>query len=366
MLIPEPVTYPRKATQGRPLHLRSLLIWTGVFLAGLVLVLEGFSRSGLAGKVFHTESLDVYPYPFEIKWYRLQQYVAQNGGVDVIILGSSVINTGIDPSIVAQTYAEKTGKKLRIFNFGVEGLTIVPDSAFAKLLVQTYHPALLIYGTIPRDYLGNHDLDTNQEFLSSPWIQYRSGELNLIGGLIDQSVGLRRYLVYRNWIRSDFLFTQYQYLHRSARTSPSGYEPDSFVATNLDTPPNPANPDDAVIFSEYQNYQIDPFRLSQLQDILDLQKLPETRVIVLEMPMHPTFYLYMGGESVHIEFQQELTQVVISSHSIFIPASGNPSIPPNGRPDREHLNHNGAIPMSTFLGQQLAALTLDSGLQFTH
>lgn len=366
MLMPEPDTRPREASQGQPLQIRSLLTWTGVFLAGLILLIEGFLRSGLAEKVFHTESLDVYPYPFEIKWYRLQQYVAQNGGVDVLILGSSVVNTGIDPSIVAQTYAQQTGKQLRIFNFGVEGLTIVPDSVFAKMLVQTYHPALLIYGTIPRDYLGNHDLDTNQEFLSSPWIQYRSGEPNLIGGLIDQSIGLRRYLVYRDWMHSDFLSNISQYMHRRDRTSPSGYEPDTFVATNLDTPPNPANPDDAAIFSEYANYQIDSFRLSQLQEILDLQKLPATRVIILEMPMHPTFYLYMGGEPVHREFQQELAKVITSSHSIFIPANGDPVIPANGHSDREHLNHNGAGPMSTFLGQQLAALTLESHLLFAH
>jgi hypothetical protein len=257
----------------------------------------------------------------------LQQYVAQNGGVDVIVVGSSVVNTGINPDVVAQTYAEKTGKKLRIFNFGVEGLTIVPDSVFAKLLVQIYHPALLIYGTIPRDYLGNHDLDTNQEFLSSPWIQYRSGQPNLDGWLIDHSIGLDQYLVFRDWMRADFLSTWYQNGHRSEGTSLSGYEPDHFVATNLDKPPNPANPSDAVIFSEYHDYQIDPFRLSQLQDILDLQNLPETRVIVLEMPMHPTFYVYMGGDSVHRKFQQELDKVITSSHSVFIPANGKPVIP---------------------------------------
>ena len=366
MLKPEPDTPLREATPERPLRIRSWLTWTGVFLVGLVLLIEAISRSGLAEKVFPTKALDVYPYPFEIKWRRLQEYVAQNGGVDVIIVGSSVVNTGIDPDVVARTYSQKTGKKLRIFNFGVEGLTIVPDAVFAKLLVQTYHPALLIYGTIPRDYLGNYDLDTNQGFLASPWIQYRSGQLNLLGWLIDHSVGLQRYLVYRDWIRSDFLSTLELYIHRSNRTTPSGYEPDSFVATNLNTPPNPSNPADESMFNLYHNYQIDPFRLSQLQDILDLQKLPETRVIILEMPMHPTFYLYMGGQAVHHEFQKKLAEVITSSHSIFIPANGNPNIPANGHSDREHLNHNGAGPMSTFLGQQLAALTLNNHLLFTH
>jgi len=359
-------TPTRETTRRQPLKIRSWLTWTGVFLVGLVLLLEGFARSSLSEKAFPTEALDVYPYPFEIKWRRLQEYVAQNGGVDVIVLGSSVVNTGINPDVVAQTYTQKTGKQLRIFNFGVEGLTIVPDSVFAKMIVQTYHPALLVFGTIPRDYLGNYDLDTNQEFLASPWIQYRSGGLNLDGGLIDQSVGLQRYLVYRDWIRSDFLSTLELYIHRGERTSASGYEPDSFVATNLNNPPNRANPADAPYFSIYANYQMDPSRLSRLQDILDLQNLPETRVIILEMPMHPTFYLYMGGEAVHREFEQELARVVTASHSIFIPTDGNPVIPANGRSDREHLNHNGAGPMSTFLGQQLAALTLQNHLLFTH
>jgi hypothetical protein len=361
-----PDTQPHQSSNIRPFSLRAWLGWTALFLVALMLTLELISRSHLAQRVFPNRGLDVYPYPFEIKWRRLQEYVSKNGGVDILLVGSSVVNTGIDPDIVRQTYTQATGKQLRIFNFGVEGLTIVPDSVFAKLLVQTYHPALVIFVTLPRDYLGNYDLDSNQEFLSSPWIQYRSGQFNGLGWLIDSSIGLQRYLFFRDWTRSDFLSTMEQYVHRDNRTSASGYEPDSFVATNLNLPPNPANPSDAALFSIYHDYAIDPNRLSRLEEILALQNLPETRVIVMEMPMHPTFYLYMGGEAVHRAFQQKLSAVVTSSGSIFIPADDNLFIPSNGHSDREHLNFHGAPAMSVFVGQELAALTLKSHLSFSH
>ena len=83
----------------------------------------------------------------------MQDYVKQHGDVDIIILGSSLVNTGIDPDVVAQTYFEQTGVHPRIFNFGVEGLTIAPNSINARILTNKYHPALLIYVTGMRDYV---------------------------------------------------------------------------------------------------------------------------------------------------------------------------------------------------------------------
>ena len=340
------------------------------FLVAFFLLLEAVARKEFLNKISTRESLGIYPTPmgqyFDIKWYGLQKYCARNGGVDVILIGSSVVNTGINPDIVAETYFKLTGIRLRVYNFGVEGLNIVPNSVYAKILVQKYHPALLLFGTIPRDYLASDNVDVNQQFLPSPWIEFESGEWNLAGYLIDHSVALRRYLPYRNWMRSDFLDTIYANDHRASRTSSSGYEPDHYIGTNLDQPPDPNSPDEQETFAKYRDFKIDPARLGNLQSILNLQKTGNTRVIVMEMPLHPTFYDYIGGLSVYQEYQHEIASAVTASGALFFPSNGDPQIPANGRPDRVHLNQVGAPVLSTYLGTQLATLTKNGGIQFTN
>ena len=351
----------------RKLSIPVLLLGVAFFVAFL-LILEAASRKGFLNILSTRESLGNYPTPmgqyFDIKWYGLQEYVARNGGVDVILIGSSVVNTGIDPDIVAETYFKITGIRLRIYNFGIESLDIVPNSVYTKILVQKYHPSLIVFGTIPRDYLADDNTDVNQQFLSSPWIKYESGQWNLAGFLIDQSALLSHYLPYRNWMRSDFLDTLYRIDHRFSRTSSSGYEAEASVVTNLDQPPDPNSPDEQATFAKYRNFKIDPTRLSYLLSILNLQKIGNTRVLVTEMPLHPTFYDYLGGILVYQEYQNEIASAVKASGGMFFPSIGDPQIPANGRPDREHLNQFGAPVYSTYLGTHLATLTTHDGLQF--
>ena len=354
--------------QPRKLSIRLLLLVL-VFFVAFLWILEVAVHKGFLNKLYARESLGNYPTPmgqyFDIKWYGLQEYVARNGGVDVILIGSSVVNTGIDPDVVAESYFKLTGTWLRIYNFGIESLDIVPNSVYAKILVQKYHPALLVFGTIPRDFLASDNADVNQQFLSSPWIEYETGQWNLAGFLIDQSAILRHYLPYRNWMRSDFLDTMFMIDHRLSRTSSSGYESDYGIDMNLDRPPDPNSPGEQATFAKYHDFKIDPTRLSYLLNILHLQNTGNTRVVVTEMPMDPTFYDYMGGISVYQEYQNEIAAAVTASGGIFFPSNGDLQIPANGRPDRMHLNRFGAPVYSTYLGTQLATLTTNEGLPFT-
>jgi hypothetical protein len=350
-------------------HILTLLYSAG-YLIALLLLLEVAARKGFLNKISTRESLGIYPTPmgqnFDIKWYGLQDYVARNGGVDIILIGSSVVNTGINPDIVAETYYQLTGTRLRIYNFSVESMDIVPNSVYAKILVQKYHPALLMFGMVPRDYLVSDNVGVNQQFMLSPWIEFKSGEWNLAGYLIDHSAMLDHYLPYRNWMRSDFPDTLYTNDHRVSATSSSGYEPDNYVWTNFDQPPDPNSPDEQDAFAKYRDFSIDPARLDCLQSILNLQKTGNTRVIAMEMPLDPTFYDYMGGFSVYQNYQYEIASAVAASGGLFFPSNGTPQIPANGRSDRGHLNKYGAPVFSTYLGTKLANLTLYGGMQFTN
>jgi hypothetical protein len=284
----------------------------------------------------------------------LQDYVKQNGGVDIIVLGSSLVNTGIDPDIVSQTFYEQTGVRPRIFNFGVEGMTVAPNSVIASLLVERYHPALLIYVTEMRDYIAGNGLDYETPFLSDPWLRYQRGDFTLFGWLVDHSAALQHYLPYRNWMRANFSETMPIYLRRYSNTTASGYEPELAYGHDLDANPDPKDPNEALYFEEYGNYQIASSRLADLRTILELNQNGETPVLVVEMPVHSSFYIYVGGEGVHQKFQQTIASFVKSNGGFFIPAETCNDIPLEGRSNRWHLNYIGAPYFSSCLGDQLA------------
>ena len=342
----------------------SLFFLTVIFFFALAALLELAARTPLLEEVSPYRSVDNYHYQFEIKWFRLQDFVKQNGGVDIIILGSSLVNTGIDPDIVAQTYYEQTGVHPRIFNFGVEGMTVAPNAVIAKLLVERYHPALLIYVTEMRDYIAGNGLDYETRFLGDSWLRYQRGDFTFLGWLFDHSAALQHYLPYRNWMRSDYSDTMALYIKRYHDTSASGYEPDSATGINIDATPDPNNPADAIYFKAYGNYQIAPSRLANMQDILDFSRNKGTSVLVVEMPVHPTFYVYVGGEGVHQQFQQTIASLVTSNGGSFIPAETCIDIPLNGRSSRWHLNYLGAPVFSKCLGTQLVTLAIQQNSGF--
>jgi hypothetical protein len=333
----------------------SFIILTVSFCIAIALVLELLAWLPWLEKISPYRSVDNFDYQFEIKWFRLQDYVKSHGGVDIIFLGSSLVNTGVDPDYVAQTYYQQTGVQPRIFNFGVEGMTIAPNSVIARLLVERYHPALLVYVTEMRDFIGGLGLEYETPFLKDPWLQYQTGNFNPFGWVVDHSAALQHYLPYRNWVRSDFPQTISLYIKRYQETSASGYEPDSMMGVKVDVPPNPNDPAEAQNFKDYGNYQIAASRLDHLKGMLDFSKNQGTNVWVVEMPVHPTFYVYVGGEAVHQQFQQTISSFVKTNGGSFLPSEAClNTIPLKGRSNRWHLNYIGAPYFSSCLGDQLA------------
>jgi hypothetical protein len=332
-----------------------LLLTLAVIVSfALLVTLELLARTPWFDKVSPYRSVGNFDSQFEIKWFRLQDYVKQHGGVDIIIMGSSLVNTGVDPDIVAQAYNKQTGVHPRVFNFGVEGMPIGPNVVLAKLVEERYHPALLIYVTDMRSYIAGNGLEFETPFLNDRWLQNQIGKFSLFGWLAEHSYALQHYLPFRNWLRSDFPETMAEYIKRYQETSASGYEPDSMIGANLDVPPDPNQPAEAQYFADYSNYQIAAARLDNLKSILDLSKNQRTAVLVVEMPVHPTVYVYVGGEKVHQQFQRTISSIITAQGGSFLPAEtcAN-SIPLNGRSNRWHLNYIGAPYFSTCLGQQL-------------
>ena len=345
-----------------PSFLVSCLIGVLVFISLFVLLEAGY-RTGLLKGFLPIRSVGSYHSQFEQKLFKLDDYVNTYGGVDVILLGNSMVNTGIMPGNVANEYNTLTGSKPRIFNFGVEGLTISPISDIARILVERYHPGTLILFTEMRDYIANNGDDVEQNFLDNPWIQLQLGNWSLKGAAVDRSVALQHLISLRNWSRYDFYTSYNTSYNRYYRLTQTGYEEEarrpSVITIVRD--PDPNNPKDAANFALFKNYKMAIERISDLQKVLYLHA-QGTEVLVGEMPIYPTYYQYLESDAVRTRYLTDISQFVESFDGTFIPNMNPMMIPVNGRADDHHLNFIGAPIYSDYLGKELGNLCLSDAV----
>ena len=351
----------KKNQKLAPKGKHSFLYSLGICLLLVVIIL---ALAECIGRVAQTRaqqpirSLGLFHTQFETKWFRLQDYVKKYGGVDVLLMGNSMVNTGIDPNDVAEAYAAKTGNRLRIYNFGVEGMDIYTNSELAELLVQEFHPKTILFFTEMREYGPQTDTTVPDRFKSAAWFQYKLGNSSLEAWVFDHSAALQYLLPYRNWSRADFPDTMLKDLYRYGQTTAAGYEPDHAYGKDLDTRTNPNDPAQKPLFDLYRNYTPDQESLNDLAAILKLHD-EDVQIVVTEMPVYPTFYDYFGGETVHQAFLNTIKDLAEQNQDQYIPPIDPDLIPLVGRVDNHHLNFEGAPVYSELLGDELGDLCLN-------
>lgn len=348
-------TLPASQTKrSQPSRFIQSVIWGVLIFIVLCIGAELAFRLPTVENLFPVRSVGSYHTQFEIKWFKLQEYVQQKGGVDVILLGNSMVNTGIDPDILAARYKELTGQHLRIFNFGVEGLTVAPIEKIAQILEAKYHPGTILLYTEIRDYAANNGLDVQEQFLGTDWMQYRMGESSFEGWLIDSSRALQYLLPFRNWSSATFLDDYAVAQQRFKKTTAAGYEADQTVGENVDQVPNPNDPEEALSYKMFKTYSMDAGRIEDLRQIIQLQN-QGTKVLVSEFPVYPTYFDYFSA-GVPEQYHQQITQIIKNAGSLYLPALAYDEIPLDGRADNHHLNYKGAPIYSNLLAEELAAL----------
>ena len=343
----------------------SLILRTLLVLILFLFVFEGISRTNFIKDRIPVESWGVNHDQFEIKWRKLQAFVEEHGGVDVLIIGSSEVNSGIIPDEINAFLSERTGQSLRIFNLGIEGFTINLNALLIPYLIETYHPKLIILGTEIRDYSSETSLETIARITSSPWIQYINGGIFIEGWLAENSQSFRYFLAYRNWTHLDFPTHLQTIANRLPDVLENGYEQDNQVNLEVSDFPNPNDADEQEKFEAYSDFVMDPDRLNSLNEFLNLRQTANTWIIVVELPIYPTFWDYFGnGEADHDLFVRTVSEAALSSGNFFISSLPIEDIPSNGWANRTHVNKYGAPIFSRYLGEQITALLIAEGFNF--
>ena len=326
-----------------------------LIVASLLAVLELGARLMQRKPSQPIRSVGNFHSQFETKWFKLNDYVKANGGVDVLLMGNSMVNTGIDAEVFADAYEARTRVRPRIFNFGVEGMDLYTNSELAALLVDEFHPGTILFFTEMREYGPGNDPTVPEGYQKAAWFQYKLGNPTFEGWLYDHSALMQYFLPYRNWSRSDFPDTVLKDLYRYAQTSASGYEPDRAYGRDLDVRTDPTDLAQKVLFDLYAEYTPDPESLEDFSKILDLEQ-SGVQVAVTEMPIYWTFFDYFGGESVHQEFLSTIKNLALAQGADFVIPIDAELIPLVGRVDNHHLNFEGAPIYSQLLGAELGDL----------
>src|SRR5688500_11504110 len=90
----------------------------------------------------------------------LDRLIRKTGRVDCIMLGNSMVETGIEPESFQTGYKKMTGRDINCFSFGIDASSATSTAALVMIIVEDYHPRLLISGTDLRDYaVGREDPD---------------------------------------------------------------------------------------------------------------------------------------------------------------------------------------------------------------
>ena len=340
--------------------------WFTVLLFILITaVAEWAARSESFQAPFTPPRMGSHHYQLGHKLALLDGLIKENGRVDCIMLGSSMVDTGFDPEAFEKAFKEITGRDIHCFNFGIDASTAASTAALTRIIVEDYHPRLLIIGTDARDYAVPREDHDPAVILNTPWVAYRQGEFSLEGWLLDHSY-LYRYRQHLGRLaRFQFAGTLWSRTRQKYEILPDGFTRVSKVSTFVNEPPNPEDDSFEVTYYTriYSSYHMLPENLESLESIMDYNE-SGIAVILVEMPVADGLYYFFGNRE--LDYNRFLTRVgklAALHHVPFWQTEPLDFIPDDGWVDYSHLNKTGAEIFSTWLGQQVGRAELQGSIK---
>jgi hypothetical protein len=290
---------------------------------------------------------------FERQLARLDRVFTQEKHIDCIFLGNSMVWRGFDPAAFQKGYRNQTGEDLHCFNFGVDGMPASIAGALAKVLVEDYHPLLLIYGIDARDLAVPIDSEDAKVLAEMPWLRYRMGEFSPEGWFIDKSRLYRYRLALQHWLRFDYQFT----VHNDPDTDPNhryGFDSDSKVG-DITRPPDPNSSQASIqyYFKTLWHYKILQENVDGFIQVLN-QEGNVPGALVVELPVPETYKrFFKNREKDYQRFVDQIEILTTKSRVPFWLVNSWVRIPSDGWVDYAHMNEKGASIFSQAFGERL-------------
>ena len=314
-------------------------------LVFLLLLGEVGARSALVRSRLAAPSIGSRSRFFDLQLSRLDRMAKDDGGVDCIFLGNSLVLFGMDPDSFSAAYEARGGSRLRAYNFSIPGLLASDNAALARILTEDYRPSLIIYGMTPRDF---SDRSNRFAFESIPWVRYRMGFASVDGWLVEHSRAFRYLLLSENKLPA----AAERAMRGFDSRAPRGFFPFEPATTNVE---GAAFVNAMKLVSAELKHSMAPAQVSALGALLKVRD-GGTQLVLLEMPMRldPSEWsadLSAGYRKMWGEFRSVLQA---SGATVWSPPPQG-IVPADGWLDAWHMNARGASPFSRWLGERLAA-----------
>lgn len=337
---------PRPSTLRLTKPYGQTLLLAAVILLVLVGLVETLSRIEAIQARLPAPSLGSGHQNFDLKLALLDAFVKKEGGVDCILLGPSAVNYDLAPSVIRNAFRHQTGNDIRVFNFGLAALNNPVAAAVMRILVDRFHPRLVILGVFPgEEHFGRA---TAQRLMSNPWVNQQMGRPSFNGWLLDHSLAYRYFMRFCVWLKQPDFSESIRRLER--QTSPDGFTKTTKTMPNIDDPPDPLL--EREYFIRYGHFQVAPSHLAAMDDLLRFKT--EVELAVLEVPIHSTFMVFFGNGKADYDQVLAETQKRARRQNVLFWSTSQVRIPSEGWWNRNHLNVAGAQILSLWLGEKLA------------
>ena len=295
---------------------------------------------------------------FDQQWARLEKLEASGEPIDCILLGNSMIWIDANPFVVADVFQSVTGQKIDCFNFGVSALPASSAGLLASVLVEKFHPKILVYGTAARDY-AIPDMSEDAVVISdTPWLRYQNGSFSPEGWLYANS----KFYQYKNYLPK-LILLGFEDVIPGYSDLPAyhdfGYDPKIGQRIDVSRPLDMEDIGSREARKWLYHYNILDENLDGLRGVVQ-QSSQGVQVIVIEMPFHPSAYeFFSNGQSDYNQFVQHVTQITTEGKVSFWRLQDQPQISDPNWWDFFHMNFQGAEIFSRWLGQELGEATIE-------
>lgn len=339
--------------------IKMALLWLFVFF----LVGELFFRVDSVQESLTPPGLGSRHRQFEIQVGRLDKLVNEGEPINCIFLGNSMIWLGVDPLIVDQVFQSQTGEQIHCFNFGVSALPASSAGVIAPMLVERYHPKLLIYGTFARDYAIPAYAEDAYAVTNTPWLSYQNGDFSFTGWLYDRSHFFQNKGHMRNILYMDF---EDVLLEKNApKYQAYGLDPKYDVRIDVRQSPDFEIAQNRDPVKWLTHYTIQQENLDGLRQVIE-QSQKGVQVIVIEMPFYETaFDFFANGKQDYDAYVLQVDRITAKNGILFWGLDDQPSIGHENWWDYFHLNIHGVNLFSRWIGNQLAHAYIQDYLRLT-
>ncbi|MBI5713553.1 MAG: hypothetical protein HZC38_09060 [Chloroflexi bacterium] len=276
-----------------------------------------------------------------VKVRKLDAYIRQHGAVDCLFVGSSVVDSDVDPEVFSREYKARTGKDIVCFNFGLAGMAPSSIEITARFLIARYRPRILIYGVSMGDFSTKFSWQ-GVDLYSTPWTTYLTGKFSIEGWLIENSYSYR----YFDSARYVWDFNYRQPFGKLGRLTASGFDRATIIVKDVG--------DLSYVDAEYE---VHPLALNGLQRFIQLNDR-ETQILLFEEPVHPQAMALFGDDFYSQRFLSVVRKTIHDPNVPFIEIQNQVVIPVEGWKDPSHLNVWGAEVFSKWLSQHVADVLL--------